>query len=135
MRSTRVLTKYETTVIMPNSSFANGLVNNISAFGKRRLYKNKMVLSADNEPGKVEKAVDIIRAVVDAHELTDDPDVHFYRFTPFGFQIRVQFWVVDFKKYYDVCHEVNIEILNKLDTQGVRLAYPLESLPGHMNGS
>jgi MscS family membrane protein len=128
IRSTTIRTKYNSLLIMPNSLLANQQVDNVSAGGRKRMFRGKLVMAADTPADKLEHAIGEMRRMVATTEFVRDADVHFMKFDTLGFYIRIQFFVEPFNHYHDTVHALNLKILRWLETNGIRVAVNLDAL-------
>jgi MscS family membrane protein len=128
MRSTTIRTKYNSILVVPNSLLANGYVNNVTAGGRKRMYRGKILLSQQTGFPAVEQAIQNIRKIVQSTPHTADIDVHFMKFDAFGFYIRIQYFVEPYTEYHDTVSHNNLAILKYLDDQKIQLAVDMEKL-------
>jgi len=125
MRSIRIKTRDETMIVIPNSVIANKSVINISAYGKRRRLYLKLYLSLNNKHSDVQKAVKIIKDILNEHAKTQEPEVFFSDFNNMGYELKIRYWVTHFSEYHEVVSEINFLVLEKLESEKIELAYPL----------
>lgn len=128
IRSTTIRTKYNSLLIVPNSLLANQQVDNVSAGGRKRMFRGKLVIAADTPAEKLEQAISAMRRMLAETEFVRDGDVHFMKFDTLGFYVRIQFFVEPFNHYHDTVHALNLKILRWLESNGVRVAVNLDAL-------
>lgn len=128
IRSTHIRTKYNSMLIVPNSQLANTQVNNISAGGKKRMFRGSILLAHSTTAGDLNKAMETIKAIITAREYVSDADVHFMRFDAFGFYIRIQYFVEPYFHYHDTVHANNLAILEYIESAGIRPAVNLRGV-------
>lgn len=128
IRSTTIRTKYNSILVIPNSTLANYPVNNVTAGGKKRMYRGKILLAQDTPFAAVERAVAEAKRIITAVGNTTEVDVHFMKFDAFGFYIRVQYFVEPYTEYHDTVSRCNLAILKYLNEQKIALAVDLEKL-------
>lgn len=128
IRSTHIRTKYNSMLIVPNSILANTQVNNVSAGGRKRMFRGSILLAHTTSSAALNTAIEKMKAIIAATEHTQEGDVHFMRFDAFGFYIRIQYFVEPFFHYHDTVHAINSAILAYLEQQGIRPAVNLQSI-------
>lgn len=128
IRSTTIRTKYNSLLIVPNSLLANQQVDNVSAGGRKRMFRGKLVIAADTPAEKLEQAIAEMRRMLAGTEFVRDADVHFMKFDTLGFYVRIQFFVEPFHHYHDTVHALNLKILRWLEANGIRVAVNLDAL-------
>lgn len=128
IRSTTIRTKYNSILIVPNSTLANMPVNNVTAGGKKRMYRGKILLAQDTPFSAVEAAATQVRKIIADSGNTSEVDVHFMKFDAFGFYIRVQYYVEPYTQFHDTVSRCNMAILKYFNEQRISLAVDLEKL-------
>ncbi|MBA9026533.1 MULTISPECIES: mechanosensitive ion channel family protein [Bacillaceae] len=126
-RSTKIRTFAQALVTVPNAKLANETITNWSEMGKRRIVFN---ISVTYETPK-DKLEDVIKQIeymlknhVDVHQDTivvkfdkygiDGLDIYLYFFT------KTTVWI----EFLKIKEEINFEIMDILDNEGVSLAIP-----------
>ena len=128
IRSTHIRTKYNSMLIVPNSILANTQVNNVSAGGRKRMFRGSILLSHTTPAAALNAAIEKFKTIIEATPHTQEADVHFMRFDAFGFYVRIQYFVEPFFNYHDTVHAINCAILAYLETQGIRPAVNLQEI-------
>jgi MscS family membrane protein len=125
-------------VIIPNSKAADAVIHNIG----RRPYIRRVfniTITYDTPPEKVEKAVEIVREILDNHECMDPdlpPRVYFSDFNAASLGILVIYWfhpaegekAPDYWQYLDHGQRVNLEIMRRYEAEGIEFAFPTQTL-------
>jgi MscS family membrane protein len=127
-RSTRVRTLTGHLVTIPNEKLATDSVENIGRRPSIRRLTN-ITITYDTPPEKVEKAVSIIREILDNHEGMDPdfpPWVYFNEFNDTSLNILMIYWYFppDYKAYLNFTERVNLEIMRKFEAEGIEFAFP-----------
>ncbi len=127
-RSTRVRTLTGHLVTIPNEKLATDSVENIGRRPSIRRLAN-ITITYDTPPQKVEKAVGIIREILDNHEGMDPdfpPWVYFNEFNDTSLNILMIYWYFppDYKAYLDFSERVNLEIMRRFEAEGIEFAFP-----------
>jgi len=132
LRSTRIRTLEGHLVTIPNGELARMTVQNI---GKRPYIRRlfNIGITYDTPPEKVERALEIIRDILKDHEgMNNDfpPRVFFNEFNSSSLNIIViycyhppDYW--DFMRFSE---KVNLEILNRFNSEGIDFAFPTQTL-------
>ncbi len=132
-RSTRLRTLQGHVVTIPNAIVANTDIENI---GRRPAIKRVLdvTITYDTPPEKVQRAVDILREMLDAraeHFLEDSPGrVYFSDFNAESLNLVVYYWFAppDWWEYLAFTHEFNMELLRRYNEEGIEFAFPTRTL-------
>ena len=132
MRSTRLRTLEGHLITIPNSDVASRAVQNI---GKRPFIRrvSNITITYDTPPEKVEKAVEIIREILDNHEgMHPDrpPRVYFNEFNDASLNIMMIYWYEppDYWNFVAFSNKVNMEILRRFNAEGIDFAFPTQTV-------
>lgn len=146
-RSTRIRTLDGHLVTVPNGEMAYKTIHNIG----RRPYIRRIMnirVAYDTSPEKVRAALAIMREILSNHEgMNEDfpPRVFLHDFLETAINIRAIYWFHP-PAYWDYCdfsERLNLEIIEKFGTAGIRFALPAQRLflegglekPIDLNGS
>jgi MscS family membrane protein len=128
LRSTkmRLLTGHQTTV--PNEEMAKVEIENIGRRPHIRRLTN-IAITYDTPPEKVDKAVQIIRDILDNHEGMDPefpPRVYFNEFNRASLNILVLYWYhpPDYWGFLAYNERVNKQIMQDFEKEGIKFAFP-----------
>ena len=128
MRSTRILTGYESIVSVPNNTIAEEAIENISNRGViRYLFTAGLVYGTTAE--QMQLAMKLIHEVVDNFKGPDapqrNPRVFFEEFAASSLNIRVIMWLktTSFEKEEALRTEINLEILRKFSENNLEMAF------------
>jgi MscS family membrane protein len=131
-RSTRIRTLDGHLVTIPNGELANKTILNI---GKRPSIRRVMnvTVTYDTPPDKVQRAIDILKEILQDHEgMRADfpPRVLFNDFNAASLNIYAVYWYfpADWWKYSDFNQRVNFEILTRFNNEGIEFAFPTQTL-------
>lgn len=128
IRSTRLRTLAGTLVTIPNSTFSDSAVENVTAEPSRKV-SSTIGLTYDMTPEKMQQAIDILGSIAAAHDALEDKVVT--GFTGFGdFSMNVLF-IYYIKKGEDILGTqtaVNLEILKQFTENGLDMAFPTQTL-------
>jgi MscS family membrane protein len=131
-RSTRIRTLTGHLVTIPNEKIVSSGVENIGKRPHIRWLTN-ITITYDTPPNKIEKAVSIIKEILDNHEgMHPDfpPRVHFNGFNDWSLNIMVIVWYhpADYWAMQDWQQITCLEILRKFNDEGIDFAFPSRTL-------
>jgi len=127
-RSTRVRTLTGHLVTIPNEKLATNSVENIGRRPSIRRLTN-ITITYDTPPAKVEKALAIIRELLDNHEgmhADFPPRVYFNEFNDASLNIIMIYWYhpPDYWAYLNFTEKVNLQIMRRFEEEGIEFAFP-----------
>lgn len=128
MRSTRILTGYESIVSVPNNTIAEEAIENISNRGVIR-YMFTLGLVYGTTAEQMQLAMKLVHEVVDNFKGPDapqrNPRVFFEEFAASSLNIRVIMWLktISFEKEEALRTEINLEILRKFSENNLEMAF------------
>ncbi len=131
-RSTRIRTPDGHVVTIPNGALANMSIKNVS--GRPYLKRNfGLGLTYDTSPEKVQRAIDIVKEILDGHEgFNEDnpPRANFTDFTDSTLNIQVVYWhfPADWGAFRALNDRVNMEILTRFNAEGIEFAFPSQTI-------
>lgn len=127
IKSTRLRTIEDTIVTIPNGSIISENIINWGKIGKR-VYRANLRLALETRERTVEKLVNRIRFILKYNEDVIKPSMiiecNKIDNDAINIYIYIETTVTDYKNYQKFCNKVNLTLLNILETQGVKLAYP-----------
>jgi len=131
-RSTRIRTLEGHQVTIPNSEMVNKTVRNI---GKRPHIRHlsSITITYDTPPGKVQRALDIIKQILNNHEGMHPefpPRVYFNAFNDASLNIMMIYWYYppDYWEYMKFSERVNLRILEQFNAEGIDFAFPTQTV-------
>ena len=127
-RSTRVRTLTGHLVTVPNEKMASANIENIGHRPSIRRLSN-ITITYDTPLQKVEKAVNIIRNILDNHEgMHPDfpPRVYFNEFNDASLNILMIYWYhpPDYWAFVAFSERVNLQIMHEFEKEGIEFAFP-----------
>ncbi len=140
-RSTRIRTFAKTLVNVPNSRLANMVIDNIDAMPKRRI-KMRIGVSYATTTDQMQAAIDGIEAILRRHPGVDQEYslVKFDEFEDSALSIFLYYFSAStvWEEYLQVRQEVNMQIMQLLESLGLEFAFPsrslyIESMPGTLS--
>ena len=144
-RSTRVRTLTGHLVTVPNEKMATNAIENVGRRPHIRRLTN-IAITYDTPPDKVERALEIIREILNNHEgMHPDfpPRVYFNEFNDTSLNIMMIYWYhpADYWAYVEFTEKVNLKIMRAFEKEGIEFAFPTtttylahdERRPLHLN--
>ncbi|MDC7228445.1 MAG: mechanosensitive ion channel family protein [Spirochaetales bacterium] len=130
-RSTRIRTLTGNQVVIPNDKVAQASIENVGRRASIRRLTN-ITITYSTPPEKVEKALAIIRDILDNHEgmLQElPPRVYFNEFNADSLNIIVLYWYSppDYWEYMRFSEEVNLRIMKAFAAEGIEFAFPTQT--------
>lgn len=127
-RSTRIRTFPGHLIAIPNEKMASANVENVRERPSIRRLTN-ITITYDTSPAKVERALSIIKKILDNHEgMHPDypPRVYFSEFNDTSLNIMMIYWYFppDYWNYMDFSEGVNIKIMRAFEAEGIEFAFP-----------
>ncbi len=127
-RSTRVRTLTGHLVTIPNEKMASANVENIGQRPSIRRLTN-ITITYDTPPDKIEKALAIIREILQDHEgMNPDfpPRVFFNDFNDSSLNIIMIYWYFppDYWGFMAFSETVNLKIMRAFEAEGIEFAFP-----------
>jgi MscS family membrane protein len=127
-RSTRVRTLTGHLVTVPNEKMATSKIENIGRRPSIRRLTN-ITITYDTPPDKVERALEIIRGILENHEgmLPDfPPRVNFNEFNDASLNIMMIYWYSppDYWNFVAFSERVNLQIMRAFEVVGIEFAFP-----------
>jgi MscS family membrane protein len=128
IRSTRIRTLEGRLVTIPNSSFTDNPVENVSLEPKRKVTLN-LGLTYDMTPDKIEEAIGIVREIAkEVKGVEDAIKVSFNAFGDFALNLLVIYYIEPGKNIMDCQTKMNLLILRRFADAGIEMAFPTQTL-------
>lgn len=127
LRSTRLKTLGGTTVIIPNSTVANTVIENYATRTERRISLT-IGLVYETKAAQMEEGMQIIIDTITAIDgVRDDVTVRFVNFGAFSLDLEIVYWITNMSDWKDITHRVNMGLKRNLDEAGIDMAFPTET--------
>jgi len=128
IRSSRLITLQGRMVTIPNNSFTNSPVENITAEPSRKV-SITLGLTYDTSPEKVQLAVAILKEIVGNHSDTEnDFTVWFSSFGDFSLNVSCTYYINKTGHWADTPGEINLNILEKFNAEKLDFAFPTQTI-------
>jgi MscS family membrane protein len=128
IRSTKIRLLSGPQLTIPNEEMARAEIENVSRRQNIKRSEN-IAIRYNTPPEKVEKAVDIIRDILDDHEGMDPkrpPRVYFTKFNPDSLNISIRYWYHPAERWKSRAfgQKVNLKIMEEFRKEGIKFAVP-----------
>ncbi len=128
IRSTRIRTLAGTLVTLPNSTFADGAVENVSAEPSRKVTLN-LGLTYDTTPDGMQQGMDLLREITAAQEdLEEKVVVGFNAFGDSAMNILLIYYIKKGADIVETQTRINLEILKRFTDASLDFAFPTQTL-------
>ena len=127
IKSTKVRTMEDTIVTVPNDLITSTKVIN---WGKidRRVFRANLRFALETEENTIEKVINRIKFILRYNEdiIKESINIQVLKIEEdaINIDIYLETVITNYMMYRDFCNKINLTILNILETQGVKLAYP-----------
>lgn len=127
-RTTRIRTLTGHLVSIPNSNIINSALENVSARPHLR-WNTEIEITYDTPPEKVERAVEIIKEIINSQDGLDPAfptQVHFNAFKQWSLGIAVYAWYTppDYWAWQNWVQNICVQILKRFNEEGIEMAFP-----------
>jgi len=128
VRSTRLRTLEGREVTIPNSTFADAPVENVSREPSRKIVLD-LGLTYDTTPEKMKLAIKLLGEIRAANPHTEEKTViSFNGFGDFAMNIMFIYYIKSGESIADTQTEINLEILSQFNANGLEFAFPTQTL-------
>lgn len=128
LRSTRLQTLSGTMVTIPNSTFAESPVENVSREPSRKVASN-LGLTYDTTPQQMRDVMEYLREIAAAHEsLEEKVVVGFNAFGDSAMNILFIYYIKPGEDIVGTQTEINMAILEKFNGEGLEFAFPTQTI-------
>lgn len=129
IKSTRIQALQGQEIVVSNKQLTETIVHNYKRMEQRRVVFNFGV-KYDTSLEKLKKIPGIVTGIVSIIEIARLDRVHFSRFGDFSLVFEVVYYVAtgDYNKYMDVQQEINLEIKESFEKEGIEMAYPTQTI-------
>ena len=128
IRSSRLITLEGRRVTIPNNSFTNSPIENITTEPSRKV-PITLGLTYDTAPEKVQLAIAILKEIVGDHtETENDFTVFFSSFGEFSLNITCHYYINHTGHWATTPGEINLSILQKFNAEKLDFAFPTQTI-------
>ena len=127
LRATRMRTLTGDELIFPNKKLLEGPIRNYARMTERRV-DFRIAVSYGTPPPKLERIPAIAREAVSQHPLVRFDRANFRTLRDWSLEFDVIYLVAsgDFNLYADIQQQINLELMRRLEVEGIRLAVPMQ---------
>jgi MscS family membrane protein len=128
IRSTKMTTLDGSELVIPNSTIAKEIIENVTREKARRV---KLVVSVEYSTStkNLEKGISIIRKIIKKHGSTkNDALVFFSEFADSSLNITAIYWIKDLDKILDTRSDINFEIKKQFEKEKLEFAFPTRTI-------
>ena len=130
-RSTKLRTTEDTIITIQNSAISSENIINWGVI-KKRIYKANLKLPLETEEVTVEKVLNRIRFILKYNKdiIKNSVSLHLNEIKEdeININIYLETNITTYEAYQDFCNKLNLTLLNILETQGIKLAYPGQNI-------
>jgi MscS family membrane protein len=127
LRSTKIRTAKDTIITIQNDTIITKSITNSGKI-KKRVYESNINLPLETKEIVVEKITNRIRFILKYNKDIIPESVKVTLNTIKETGINIYIWadtkITNYGEYMEFCHKTNLTIMNILESQGVKLAYP-----------
>ena len=129
LRSTRIQLLQGEELVISNRELTTTSIQNFKKLKKRRVVF-RFGVAANTPLDKLKKIPTIIEKIIKNVNLVEFNRVHFVEFGDFTFNFEVVFYVKtsDYTKYMDARQEINFEIIEAFEKEGIVMPYPTQTI-------
>ncbi len=129
LRSFRLSTLEGTEVVIPSAVIIDNVVENVSREPARRVVL-ELGLTYDTTPDQMRRAMEILKEIAAQNPNLEknNTTVYFNTFADFSINISFIYFIIKGKDVFETQSEVNLEILERFNAEGLNFAFPTQSL-------
>lgn len=127
LRATRMRTLTGDELIFPNKKLLEGPIRNYTRMTERRV-DFRIAVAYGTPPAKLERIPAIAREAVSQHPLVRFDRANFRTLRDWSLEFDVIYVIAssDFTVYAEIQQQINLELMRKLDAEGIELALPTQ---------
>ncbi len=129
VRSTRLQTSAGRTVIIPNATLADSIIENISSEPSRKISLN-LRLAYDNTPKQLQQAMDLLKSIAVEHSGSVETNslISFNAFGNFSLNIFFSYYISPGANILDTQTSMNLAIYKEFSEAGLEFAFPSQTV-------
>jgi len=130
IRSTRIRKLDGREVTIPNSRFADSPVENVSREPARKVTLN-LGLTYDTTPARMQRAMDVLGEIAEAHAenlVADKTAIGFNGFGDFAMNVVFIYYIAPGQDILGTQTRVNTQILERFNAEGLDFAFPTQTV-------
>ncbi|MBV8882020.1 MAG: mechanosensitive ion channel, partial [Planctomycetaceae bacterium] len=130
-RSTRVLTRDDDIIYVPNSTMAKGNIVNLTDPTPEHLCKKRIGIEYGAPPNKVRTVLVDVMSRVDGVLATPPPDVYLVEYADSAVLYDLRFWIVDYDRRTRIEAEIMRAVWYRLKREGINIPFPIRDVYLH----
>src|SRR5579862_3152195 len=127
-RSTRVLTRDDDIIYVPNSTMAKGTIVNLTDPTPEHLCKKRIGVEYAAPPNKVRNVLVEVMAHIDGVLATPPPDVFLSQFDDNAVSYELRYWITDYERRVKIEAEIMRSVWYRLEREGIQIPYPIRDV-------
>jgi small-conductance mechanosensitive channel len=127
-RSTRILTRDDDIIYVPNSTMAKGNIVNLTDPTPEHLCKKRIGLDYSVPPNKVRNVLVDVMAHVEGVIATPPPDVYIIEFDDSAIDYELRYWIIDYDRRARIDAEIMRAVWYRLKREGITIPYPIQEV-------
>ena len=129
IKSTRIQSLWGQEVVIPNKELTSARINNYKKMERRRVQFSFGVVY-DTSAEKLEEILKITKEIVDKIELAELDRIHFKEYGDYSLNYEVVYCVntSDYNIYMDIQQEINLSLKKRFEKEGIKFAYPTQTV-------
>lgn len=128
VRTTKIKTLDGTMVYVPNATFTDNILENVSKETTRKVSMS-IGVTYDTSNAKMKKAVDILNDILQKQKGLDGNHlVYFTEFGDFALKILVIYYIKDKDSILPIKHSVNMQIKERFEKAKIDMAFPTQTI-------
>src|SRR6185295_14947369 len=130
-RSTRILTRDDDIIYVPNSTMAKGNIINLTDPTPEHLCKKRIGIEYGAPPNKVRNVLVEVMGHVDGVIPTPAPDVFLVDYGDSAVTYELRYWIVDYDRRTRIDAEILRAVWYRLKREGIQIPYPIRDVYLH----
>jgi small-conductance mechanosensitive channel len=130
-RSTRVLTRDDDIIYVPNSTMAKGNIINLTDPTPEHLCKKRIGIEYAAPPNKVRNVLVEVMSHVDGVLTTPPPDVFLAEFDDHAIAYELRYWIIEYDRRVKIEAEIMRAVWYRLKREGIAIPYPIRDVYLH----
>lgn len=127
-RSTRVLTRDDDIIYVPNSTMAKGNIVNLTDPTPEHLCKKRVGIEYSAPPNKVRNVLINVMSHVEGVLTTPPPDVYLVDYADSAVLYELRFWIVDYDRRTRIEAEIMRAVWYHLKREGISIPFPIRDI-------
>lgn len=127
-RSTRILTRDDDIIYVPNSTMAKGNIINLTDPTPEHLCKKRIGIEYGAPPNKVRNVLVDVMIHVDGVLPTPAPDVYLVEYGDSAVLYDLRYWIIDYERRTKIEAELMRAVWYRLKRENIQIPYPIRDV-------